>query len=65
MMERDLMTVKIDSGLMKEERIKRFIEDIQNPYAFKVGGMKVRVTFHKGGVSLQEAMMQYFRRTVI
>ena len=37
--------VKIDRSLPSEERIKSFIEQIKNPYQFKVGNTVVRVSF--------------------
>ena len=33
----DIRDVKIDRSLPSEERIKSFIEQIKNPYQFKVG----------------------------
>ena len=36
---------KIDRSLPSEERIKSFIEQIKNPYQFKVGDTVVKVSF--------------------
>lgn len=41
----DIRDVKIDRSLPSEERIKSFIEQIKNPYQFKVGNTVVRVSF--------------------
>lgn len=41
----DIRDVKIDRSLPSEERIKSFIEQIKNPYRFKVGNTVVRVSF--------------------
>lgn len=41
----DIRDVKIDHSLPSEERIKSFIEQIKNPYQFKVGNTVVRVSF--------------------
>ena len=41
----DIRDVKIDRSLPSEERIKSFIEQIKNPYQFKVGSTVVRVSF--------------------
>ena len=41
----DIRDVKIDRSLPTEERIKSFVEQIKNPYQFKVGDTVVRVAF--------------------
>lgn len=41
----DIREVKIDRSLPSEERIKSFIEQIKNPYQFKVGDTVVKVSF--------------------
>lgn len=41
----DIRDVKIDRSLPSEERIRSFIEQIKNPYRFKVGNTVVRVSF--------------------
>ncbi len=58
---KDITTVKIDSALPKEQKIKKFIEDLQNPYEFKVGDILVKVSFDNEGAVLQEAMLRYFK----
>ena len=41
----DIRDVKIDRSLPVEERVKSFVEQIKNPYRFKVGGTVVKVSF--------------------
>lgn len=41
----DIRNVKINPDLPKEEKIKTFIEQIKNPYHFRVGKIEVRVSF--------------------
>ena len=41
----DIRDVRIDSSLPTEERIKSFVEQIKDPYQFKVESTVVRVTF--------------------
>ena len=41
----DIRTVKIDSTQPVEERMKSYVEQIKNPYMFKVGGTVVRVSY--------------------
>lgn len=62
---KDITTVKIDSSLPKEQKIKQFIEDLENPYEFKVGDVLVKVSFNDGGTVLQETMLQYFKMAAI
>ena len=41
----DIRDVKIDRSLPVEERMKSYIEQIKNPYLFKVGNTVVRVSY--------------------
>lgn len=41
----DIREVVIDRDLPKEERIKSYLQQIKNPYCFKVGNIKVNVAY--------------------
>ena len=41
----DIRDVKIDSSKPVEERMKSYVEQIKNPYLFKVGNTIVRVSY--------------------
>ena len=41
----DIRDVKIDQSLPVEERMKSYVEQIKNPYMFKVGKTVVRVSY--------------------
>lgn len=41
----DIRDVQIDRSLPMEERIKSYIEQVKNPYMFKVGNTVVRVSY--------------------
>ena len=41
----DIRDVKIDRSLPVEERMKSYVEQIKNPYLFKVGNTVVRVSY--------------------
>ena len=41
----DIRDVKIDRTLPVEERMKSYVEQIKNPYMFKVGKTIVRVSY--------------------
>lgn len=60
----DLSEVAIAHTLSKEERIKKYIEDIGDPYNFKVGDMEVVVSFESDGESLQRKMERYFETMI-
>ena len=41
----DIRDVKIDRSLPIEERVKSYVEQVKNPYLFKVGNTVVRVSY--------------------
>lgn len=41
----DIRDVKIDRTMPVEERMKSYVEQIKNPYMFKVGTTVVRVSY--------------------
>lgn len=41
----DIHDVHIDSSLSTEDKIKSYVEQIKNPYCFKVGDVVVRVSY--------------------
>jgi len=50
----DIRDVKIDRTLPKEERIKSFLEQVKNPYCFRVGDVKVRVSYANNARTLDD-----------
>ena len=58
----DIREINIEETLPKEEKIKRFIEIVKNPYEFRVGEVKVRTSFSDTQVTMQERMTQYFEQ---
>lgn len=41
----DIRDVKIDRSMSVEDRMKAYVEQIKNPYMFKVGNTVVRVSY--------------------
>lgn len=41
----DIRDVVIDKSLPPEERVKSYVEQIKDPYCFKVGNVVVRVAY--------------------
>lgn len=56
----DLSEVSIAHTLSKEERIKKYIDDIGDPCNFKIGDIEVSISFEPDGESLQRKMERYF-----
>ncbi len=54
----DIRDVKIDRSLPVEELMKSYVEQIKNPYMFKVGNTVVRVSYKEDGPSFQELFNQ-------
>lgn len=52
----DLNDVYIDTTLPVKKRIQSFIEQVKNPYLFKVGDVAVKVVFQESGPTLQERL---------
>lgn len=50
----DIRDVKIDGSLPSEEKIQSFVQQIKNPYCFKVGSVVVRVSYAGSKATLNE-----------
>ncbi len=56
----DLRDIKIDTAKPVSEKMNDYFQQIKNPYLFKVGDMKVKVSFggeHKFTDALQSAVI--------
>lgn len=42
----DIRDVKVDRSLPVEDRIRSYVEQVKDPYCFRVGDVKVRVSLH-------------------
>lgn len=50
----DIRDVKLDSSMEQADRVRSFIQQVKNPYRFKVGDVVVNVTYTNGGATLNE-----------
>lgn len=50
----DIRDVQIKDDLPVEERVRSFVEQIKNPYCFKVGSVVVNVSFSENGQTLND-----------
>lgn len=51
----DIRDVVIDKNLTLEERVKSYVEQIKDPYCFKVGDVVVRVSYAGKDKSLTDS----------
>lgn len=61
---KDISTVVIDKDKSVEERIYSFIEQIGNPYLFKVGKMPVKVNFSQKATTIQGCLENLFTKNI-
>ena len=54
----DLRDVKINRELSQEERVRSFVEQIKNPYCFKVGPVVVNVSYSDSGATLNDRFLE-------
>ena len=57
----DIRNVKIDTTLPVPERIQSYIEQVKNPYYFRVGDVAVHVSYSENGPTLQELLEGYLQ----
>ena len=50
----DLNSVQIDATLPIPERANSFIQQIQNPYCFRIGDVAVKVVYKEDGPTFQQ-----------
>lgn len=58
----DLREARIDPLLPADQRIRLFVETLQDPYIFRVGETPVETRFAAGAPSLQSCLMQLCER---
>ena len=51
----DIRDVKVDRRLPVEDRIRSYVEQVKDPYCFRVGDVKVRVSFASNGRTLNDS----------
>lgn len=59
----DLDTVQIDSTQPVVERVQSFLQQIQNPYCFRIGDVAVKVNYKHDGPSFQQNFEDILRST--
>ena len=57
----DIRTVKIDADMPIAERMTKYLEEIKNPYCFRVGNTPVQVVFNERGKTLDETFANHLK----
>lgn len=50
----DLLSVKIDEHKPIQERVVEFVQQVKNPYCFRIGDIAVKVVYQDDGPSFQQ-----------
>lgn len=50
----DIRNIKLDRNLGQAERVRSYLQQIKNPYCFKVGDVVVNVAYTEGGATLND-----------
>ncbi len=50
----DIRQIKIEEGLLQQEKRREFIRQVKNPYCFRGGNVIVKASYSGNGVSLNE-----------
>ena len=53
----DIRNVHVDSNQSTEERVKSFVEQIRDPYNFKVGNVVVHISYSDNEKSINDNFM--------
>ena len=51
----DLLSVKIDEHKPIQERVVEFVQQVKNPYCFRIGDIAVKVVYQDDGPSFQQS----------
>ena len=56
---KDIRDIKIDTSIPCRERVKKFVEQVGNPYCYLDNGVIVEIGYADTQVSLQERLLSY------
>ena len=56
---KDINDVVIDTSLPREERVRKYLEQIGNPYRYLDGDRVVSISYAESDVSLQDRLKAY------
>lgn len=58
----DVSGITFDNSLPKQERAARILEQVKNPYCFRLGDTAVKVEFSDDGPPLQDVIANFLIR---
>ena len=58
----DVSGITFDNSLSKGERAARILEQVKNPYCFRLGGTAVKIEFSDDGPPLQDVIANFLIR---
>ena len=61
----DIQDVEINHNQPKEQRIMQYINDIKDPYCFKVDDTVIRVEFSDTTLTLQDVLSNYIKSKIL
>lgn len=56
----DAGNIRLEDAPSKEERIRNYLEQIENPYCFRCGDVGIKVAYTPDAPSLQEILIRFF-----
>ena len=59
---RDIASVQLPENGSLEEKLQIFLEQIQNPYSFRCGKLKIQLLFTESGPEFKEILQHFFIR---
>ena len=57
----DLRDVPVDGNLSRTDQIRSFLEQIKNPYCYRVGKTVVKVSFIETETTIEDRLEHYIR----
>lgn len=57
----DIRDITVDRNLPIEDRIKSYVQQVKNPYDFRVGDVKVHVSYSDGSKTLNDSFTDMIR----
>ncbi len=57
----DIRNVHVDRSLPLEERVRSYVEQVKDPYCFRVGNVKVRVSYAGKDQTLNDSFSTMLR----
>jgi hypothetical protein len=55
----DIKDIQINTSLTRDERILDFLEQIKNPYCFRVGKAAVKISFSDTEATVEDCLERY------